>query len=207
MLLVWIALAVLAVATGGFILLLYSPVVVTVDTGTGQMGIRWLALLTYLRPLPWAKGSRQLLLAGIPIPLAALRGSKKRRRARGQPRARRRKHFPFLFRLLRGCFRDSTIRRVLALQLVSLAGGVLRSVELARWRGSLSLPDPALNGMLAGVLAQGDWGPGAGIFVNFTGENALQMEFRLHPDRLAKALLGFLFRLPYKAIYKQCLAS
>ena len=59
MLLVWIALAVLAVATGGFILLLYSPVVVTVDTGTGQMRIRWLALLTYLRPLPWASGSRQ----------------------------------------------------------------------------------------------------------------------------------------------------
>ena len=207
MLLVWIALAVLAVATGGFILLLYSPVVVTVDTGTGQMGIRWLALLTYLRPLPWARGSRQLLLAGIPIPLAALRGSKKRRRARGQPRTRRRKHFPFLFRLLRGCFRDSTIRRVLALQLVSLAGGVLRSVELARWRGSRAFPDPALNGMLAGVLAQGDWGPGAGIFVNFNGENALQMEFRFHLDRLAKALLGFLFRLPYKAIYKQCLAS
>ncbi|MEE8176781.1 MAG: hypothetical protein V3T65_02170 [Acidobacteriota bacterium] len=207
MLLVWIALAVLAVATGGFILLLYGPVVVTVDTGTGQMRIRWLALLTYLRPLPWASGSRQLFLAGIPIPLAALRGSKKRRRARGQPRTRRKKRSYFPFRLLWRCFRDSTIRRVLALQLVSLAGGVLRSVELARWRGSLSFPDPALNGMLAGVLAQGDWAPEAGIFVNFNGENALQMEFRLHPDQLAKALLGFLFRLPYKAIYKQCKAS
>ncbi len=207
MLLGWIALAVLVVAAGGFILLLRSPVVVTVDTASGQMGIRWLTLLTYLRPLPWARGSRQLCFAGIPIPVAALWGSKKRRRDRVQPRTRRRKRSPFLLRLLRGCFRDSTIRRVLALQLVSLAGGVLRSVELARWRGSLSLPDPALNGMLAGALARGDWGPGAGIFVNFTGENALQMEVRFYPGRLAKALLGFLFRLPYKAIYKQCLAS
>ncbi len=207
MLLVWIALAALVVAAGGFILLLRSPVVVTVDTASGQMGIRWLALLTYLRPLPWAKGSRQLLLAGMPIPLAAPRRRKERKRAAVQPRRRRRRHASFLVRLLWRCFRDSAIRRVLALQLVSLAGGVLRSVELARWRGSLSFPDPALNGMLAGVLAQGDWGPGSGIFVNFTGENALQMEVRFYPGRLAKALLGFLFRLPYKAIYKQCLAS
>ncbi len=207
MLIVWIALAALVVAAGGFILLLRSPVVVTVDTASGQMGIRWLALLTYLRPLPWAKGSRQLLLAGMPIPLAAPRGSKKRRRARVQPPGRRRRQALFVVRLLRGCFRDSAIRRALAPQLASLAGGVLRSVELAGWRGSLSLPDPALNGMLAGVLAQGDWGARAGIFVNFTGENALQMEVRFYPGRLAKALLGFLFRLPYKAIYKQCLAS
>ena len=207
MLLVWIALAALVVAAGGFILLLRSPVVVTVDTASGQMGIRWLALLTYLRPLPWAKGSRQLLLAGMPIPLAAPRRRKERKRAAVRPRGRRRRHAPFVVRLLRGCFRDSAIRRALVPQLRSLLDGLLRSVELARWRGSLSLPDPALNGMLAGVLAQRDWGPGAGIFVNFTGENALQMEIRFHPDRLAKALLGFLFRLPYKAIYKQCLAS
>ena len=100
MLLVWIALAVLVAAAGGFILLLRSPVVVTVDTASGQMGIRWLALLTYLRPLPWAKGSRQLLLAGIPIPLAAPRRRKERKRAAVQPRGRRRRHASFLVRLL-----------------------------------------------------------------------------------------------------------
>ena len=74
-----------------------------------------------------------------------------------------------------------------------------------RLSSDISLPDPALNGMLAGALAASNWGGGERrkIQVNFTGENSLFFEFRFHPHRVIKALLLCLPGLPYRAVFKQ----
>ena len=100
------------------------------------------------------------------------------------------------------CLADSTIRRALARQLARLARRIFRSVRLARLESDVSLPDPALNGMLAGALAASNRG-WQGLRVNFVGENSLFFELRFHPHRVFKAFLFFLPGLPYRAVFRQ----
>lgn len=91
----------------------------------------------------------------------------------------------------------------MAAQLGRLAKRLLRSFRLAQFRGNIALTDPALNGMLAGVLAQSRWGRAARVRVNFTGDDSLFCEVRLYPYRIFTALAYFVFGLPYRAIWRQ----
>ena len=72
-----------------------------------------------------------------------------------------------------------------------------------RHLSDISLPDPALNGLLAGVLAASPWSDWAGVRANFNGENSLFLEVRFHPHRVFKAFLFFLPGLPYRAVFRQ----
>src|ERR1051326_9213653 len=67
------------------------------------------------------------------------------------------------------CLRDSAIRRVLANGLANLWKRTRRSFAVTRLRASVSLPDPAWNGILAGVLSQTPLYGAIGV--NFIGEN------------------------------------
>ena len=182
-------------------ILLYCPVVITVDSRSRQAQVRWLAILEYLQPLPGAEHEAVLRVAGRQVHLRPRKPKSERikteRRVRMPQRATA-SLAPFLLR----CLADSNIRRGLVLQLRRLWLGCLRSVVLGRRRSSLSLPDPALNGMLAGILGFSGWGRKLGMGVNFTGENSFELEFRLRPYRMVQALLSFFCGLPIKAIFR-----
>jgi hypothetical protein len=193
---------------------LFSPVVVTVDSGNGQVRVRWLTMLEFLSPLPGTAGEARLSVAGRPfrVPLRK-KGSKiaagrtevsapRRAPVRKTTRTRR----P-LGRFFWRCLSDPAIRRALARQLARLWRQLLRSAALTGWRTSVSLPDPAMNGMLAGALAQYGWGRRLGILVNFSGQNSAVLELRLRPHRVAKAFLFFLSGLPYRAMVREWRAS
>ena len=199
-------------------ILLYCPVVITVDSRRRQVQVRWLAILEYLQPLPGSGNKAVLRVAGRQIQFPPRKPG--RQMPSGEPRAAkegevtpevgppvvhrrsriasRRSLAPFLFR----CLADSKIRRGLAKQLKRFWLGCFRSVVLARSRSSVSLPDPALNGMLAGFLSASGWGRKLGMGVNFSGENSLEWEFRLRPHRMVKAVLSFFCGLPFRAIFR-----
>ncbi|HEV2387821.1 MAG TPA: hypothetical protein VGS20_11265 [Candidatus Acidoferrales bacterium] len=192
---------------------LLSPVVLILDSACREIRVCWLLALEYRRPLPGIRGEPRLLVAGKPIhlrmrkpkpPAPAAAASRPPLEppldfARDEPR---RKH-PRLNRFFMRCLRNSTIRRALARQSVRLVKATLRSAALTRWRASVSLPDPAASGMLAGGLAAAGWGGQARVRVNFQGENSLFFEIRLYPHRLVKAALLFLARLPYRVMFRE----
>jgi len=201
----WIALA-LAVAAG--LLVLFSPVVVSVDTDGTQMQVRWMALRCRVS-LAGGRLETQASFAGLPLQgvVAKIKAKVRRSKEKKPGKQEGKRSSAFLRRVLRACAGDAQIRRAVARQTGNLARGVLRSVELSNWESDLSLPDPAWNGMLAGLLAQQQWkhsGKRCRRFgVNFTGENRLQLEARFYPHRTVKALCGFFLGLPYRAIYRQ----
>jgi hypothetical protein len=80
-------------------------------------------------------------------------------------------------------------------------------VEVSQLHCQVSLPDPALNGMLWGGLASVDAASRAWLQCNFMGRNEVQTEVRLYPRRLVKAVLVFFLQLPYRALLKQWRAS
>ena len=90
----------------------------------------------------------------------------------------------------------------MARQLAKLVRRIVRSVDVARSASDVSLPDPAINGMVAGALAASGWGRRLGIRVNFAGENSLFIELRFHPHRIFKAFVFFVSGLPYRAMFK-----
>jgi hypothetical protein len=182
---------------------LFTPVVLTVDSTSGELQVRWLVAVEYRRPLPGAKGETRLLFAGKPMSLRARAPQAERKRekraaaAASKPRRRRAAPRRFFAR----CLRDSTIRRILIRQGMNLCKGIVRSVELTRWRTCVSLPDPAMTGMLAG-LTQFGWGRRSGVQANFIGENSLFLEARFHPHRCVKPVLSVVTRLPYRAMFR-----
>jgi len=182
-------------------IVVFSPVVITLDSRSRQLRFRWLCVLEFLMPLPWTAGEKRLYFFRRPVPVRERQPAGVREKAAAQasqPPKKRRGWGRFLLR----CLGDSAIRRALARQLAKLVRRISRSVDLARSASDVSLPDPALNGMLAGALAASNWGRRSGIRVNFAGENSLFIELRFHPHRIFKAFLFFLPGLPYRAMFK-----
>jgi hypothetical protein len=210
MIFLWIVIAVLVFAVAVFALLLFSPVVAGVDTQSRRITVHWSFLLGYAGLLPGSQGSRQLMIAGVPMPLPR----RKRRKAnkkkeppvvgRIQARQQRRRKRA---RLLWNCLLDDDIRRALMRRFRGLPADIWEAVEVSRWHSNISLPDPALNGMLWGGLAAVDGGPGTRFESNFLGRNEVHTEVRLYPHRVVKAFLKFFMLLPYRAMYKQWRAS
>jgi hypothetical protein len=180
---------------------LFSPVVVTVDSAARELRVRWLLMIEYVAALPGGKAESRLSIAGNPVTIRP-----KERRQRSEPTStgtetrtqERRAGAGFVFR----CLRNPTIRRVLSKQTAKLVSGILHSVALTRSRVNLSLPDPALTGMLASVLGQSRWGRKLGVGINFAGANSAFCEVRLYPHRVVKTILLFLGGLPYMALYR-----
>ena len=197
----------------GIALLLFcSPVVAIVNTNRGELSVRWTALLRARYPLPGGSGPARLYLAGIPVPFPRFRRKPEKTREK-KPRLAR---FPRIFRFLRYCAADSYLRRAVVVAGGKLARGSLRSFGLSRWHAQVSLPDPALNGMLAGWIAAARatrwfaparWPGGSPVGVNFMGQNWLELEVRFYPYRMALAGSAFVFRLPHRAIVGHWLAS
>jgi hypothetical protein len=184
---------------------LFSPLVITIDSANRQLRVRWLAALEYWRPLPWAEGKAGIGIAGKAIRLPARRGTRKRERKSGIGKTR--KNRARVGRFLRSCLGEPSIRLALSRRLGGLWRGMRRSVTLTCREISVSLPDPAWNGMLAGGLAQSSGIRISAMRVNFTGENGVFLEARLYPHRIARALLLFLIGLPYRAIFREWRAS
>lgn len=191
-------------------IVMFSPVVIAVDSRQRRLSVRWLLALEFQMPLPGAPGRKHFAVFHKPFPVrrrqpaADAAGAKKeepaKAAAQGQKaRSRRRAIGRFFVR----CLGDSDIRRALARQLSMLLRRIFRSVNLARSDADVSMPDPALNGMLAGALAASNPGPLQGLRVNFRGENSLFLELYVHPHRVFKAFLFFLPGLPYRAVFKQ----
>jgi hypothetical protein len=189
------------IALGVVVLLLavvvFSPVLIAVDSRNRQVRVRWLSAVEFLMPLPGTAGEKRLCVFRKLVPLRPkepVKPAAEAPKARGKRRARGR----FLMR----CLGDSAIRRALVRQLARLIRRMFRSADLSRWASDVSLPDPALNGMLAGALAATGWGSRSGIRVDFAGENSLFIEIRFHPHRVFKAFLFFLPGLPYRAMFR-----
>jgi hypothetical protein len=182
-------------AAAAITVLVFSPVVITVDSRRRQLRVRWLRILEYLRPLPGGSGKSGFYVFQKPVPFAARETAKKPK----APKPRKKRRLPARFFMR--CLGNSGIRRKLAQQISKLLKRIFHSVDVARSESEVSLPDPALNGMLAGALASIP--RRLGVRVNFTGENSLFLELRLHPHRVLKAILFFTSGLPYWAMFKQ----
>lgn len=187
-------------------IVVFSPVVIAVDSRARQVRIRWLFVLQFQMPLPGTAGQKLFTAFGRPFPIREQQPASKPPRVKKEkpkkspkPRRKRRATGRFFMR----CLADSNIRRALARQLSLLLRHILRSASLTRADGDVSMPDPALNGMLAGALAASGRGSLSGIGVDFTGQNSLFIELRFHPHRVFKAVLFFFTGLPYWAVFKQ----
>ena len=188
----------------------FSPIMIAVDSRHRQVRVRWLVALEFQMPLPGTAGQKSLTIFRRPMPIRKRQpgteatGVEKERPARAsagvqKSRAKRRATGRFVVR----CLRDSGIRRALARQLSALLRRTFHSARVTRSEIEISLPDPAFNGMLAGVLAAANMPDRSGMRVNFRGENSLFFELRFHPHRVLKALLFFLAGLPHRALFRQ----
>lgn len=189
-------------------IVVFSPIVVTLDSRNRQVRLRWLGVLEFLMPLPGGSGAKHFYVLRKPVRLATRQTVPEQAKAKTPateaapaPKPRKKRRFPTQFFMQ--CLGDSRIRHALARQLWKFGRRVTRSVELSRASSDVSLPDPALNGMLAGALAATPWGRRSNLQVNFSGENSLFLEFRFHPHRVFGACLFFLPGLPYRAMFRQ----
>ncbi|HEX5412210.1 MAG TPA: hypothetical protein VFZ27_10140 [Terriglobia bacterium] len=190
--------------------IVFSPVMVSVDSHHRQVRIRCLFALEFETPLPWTAGPKRFAIFHRPMPLRERQPSTEapgvKKEKSGKPaaevqkaRAKRRATARFLAH----CLRNSGIRRPLARQLSVLLKRISRSANLTRSEIVISSPDPAFNGMLAGVLAAIDPIDRSGMRVNFRSKNSLFFELRLHPHRVLKAFLFFMAGLPHRALFRQ----
>jgi hypothetical protein len=192
------------------LLLLFTPVVVLIDSCRRDVKVRWSFLLSYASPLPGTKGGHRLSVAGIPVPLSTPK-PKAPRKEKEEPgpdrtearRLRRRKTRRFMW----NCLLDGDIRSALMRRFRRLPTDLWDAVEINRWHSDVSLPDPALNGMLYGALAAVNVGPRTRLQCNFIGRNEVRTELRLYPHRVVKAFLLLFLQLPYRAVFKQWRAS
>lgn len=183
---------------------IFSPVVVTVDSRDRLLRIRWLSILEYLRPLPGTSGETRLFVFRRQLTQPARKPEARKAEIKTPKRRRRGKQRgKFLMR----CLGNSDIRHKVAQQLWKLLKRACSSVSLTRQAGSVSLPDPALNGMLVGALAASGWGERSGVQVDFRGKNSLFLELHFHPHRIFKAFLFFISGLPYRAMFRQWRAA
>ncbi|HET9176938.1 MAG TPA: hypothetical protein VFQ24_01100 [Terriglobia bacterium] len=187
-----------------------SPIMISVDSRNRQVRVRWLFALEFQTPLPGAAGQKCFTIFRRPVPFrgrqlsAEAPGVKKKKPAKTaaempRVRAKRRATGRFVAR----CLGDSAIRRALTRQFSTLLRRIFRSANLTRSDIEISTPDPALNGMLAGVLTSIKPVDRSGARVNFRGENSLFVELHFQPHRVLKALLFFLTGLPHRALFRQ----
>lgn len=176
---------------------LFSPLVFTVDSMNWQVRVRWLAAVEYWRPLPGGRGETGMSVGGKAFALPA--GRRKRKRIQMGTGGKK----AMMGRFARRCFGNSSIRPVLAAKARELARGMLRSVSVTCRQICVSLPDPAMTGMLAGWLAQWGGHEEPSYRINFTGENGVLLVGRFYPHRVIKVLLFFLAGLPYRALYRE----
>jgi hypothetical protein len=202
-----IPLVILVVASAILGLLLFTPVVVLVDSRSRDVKVRWSFLLSYVRPLPGAKAGQEsgLSVAGISVPLPRpKRKALTERKGRLGPsaieaRKRRRRMWRFMWK----CVLDGNIRSALVRRFRRLPIALWDAVEVSHLHCEVSLPDPALNGMLWGALAGVDATSGTWLQCNFARRNEVRTEVRLHPHRLVKAVLISVLQVPYRALLKQ----
>lgn len=185
----------------------FSPVVIAVDSRNRQVRVRWLFVMELEAPLPWMPGRKRFTLFHRPIPLRERPTSGPPVEAKAEPSGKptHRKRKRAMGRFFVRCLGDSRIRQTLARQVANFIRRVWGSVRMSRLDSDISLPDPALNGMLAGALAASNWGGGEKrrLQVNFMGENSLFLELRFRPHRIFKAFLLCLPGLPYRAVFRQ----
>jgi len=205
----WIVLAVLVLVSATLTLLMFTPVVVSVDSRRRRARVRWSFLLCYVRPFPGAETGQKLSVAGIlvPLPRPKREAPPKTKEKFGPGRIEAQKHRHKTARLMRNCLLDGNIRSALMRRFRRLPSALWGAVEVSRLHCELSLPDPALNGMLWGGLATVDAASPAWLQCNFMGRNEVQTEVRLYPHRLVKAVLSFCLQLPHRALLKQWRAS
>jgi hypothetical protein len=205
-----IVLIVLFIIAAIVAVVVFSPIIILVDSRNSQVRVRWLSALEFQMPLPGTAGQKCLTIfrRSVPIhqrqPGTEARGEKKQKPAKPaaeiqRARAKRRAVGRFVMR----CLADSSIRRALARQVSMLLRRTFHSANLTRAQIDLSMPDPAFNGMLAGVLAAANVPNRSGMRVNFRDENSLSVELHFHLHRLFKALLFFLAGLPHRALFRQ----
>ena len=206
-----IPLAILIVVSAILTLLVFTPVVVLVDSRSRDVKVRWSFLVSYVSPLPGADTGQELELsvAGISVPLSRPKRKappkRKNKLEQGpiEARKRRRKIGRFMWK----CLLDGNIRHALARRFRRLPIALWDAVEVSRLHCEVSLPDPALNGMLWGALASVDAASRTWLQCNFMGRNEVRTEVRFYPHRLVKAVLFFFLLLPYRALIKQWRAS
>ena len=201
----WIYLVV-AFLAGIALILFFSPLVAVVNTNRRELAVRWTVLFRALVPLPGGSRPARLYLAGIQVPFPRFR--RKKRREKVRKKMPRPELYSRIFRFLRYCAGDRDLRQAVVVAGGKLARGSLHSFGVPRWHAEVSLPDPALNGMLAGWIAATNWiAParttgGGSVGVNFMGRNWLEVEIRFYPYRLALAGGAFVFRLPHWAFLR-----
>ena len=206
-----IPLAILVVVSTVLTLLVFTPVVVLVDSRSRDVKVRWSFLLSYVSPLPGADTGQELELsvAGISVPLprpkreAPTKGKDELGPGPVETRKRRRK----IGRLIWNCLLDGNIRSALVRRFRRLPIALWDAVEVSRLHCDVSLPDPALNGMLWGTLATVDAASHTWLQCNFMRRNEVRTEVRFYPHRLVKAVLFFFLQLPYRALLKRWRAS
>jgi hypothetical protein len=206
-----IPLAILVVISAIVMLLMLTPVVVLVDSCSRDMKVRWSFLLSYVSPLPGAETGRglELSVAGIRVPLAhPKREAPPKRKNDLRPglietRKRRRKTGRFMW----NCLLDGNIRSALVRRFRRLPIALWDAVEVSSLHCEVSLPDPALNGMLWGALATVDATSHTWLRCNFMRRNEVRTEVRFYPHRLVKEVLVFSLQFPYRALLKQWRAS
>ena len=205
-----IPLAILVVVSAILTLLMFTPVVVLVDSRSREVKVRWSFLLSYVRPLPGGETGEELELSvpgiSVPLPRPKRRTPPKRRNKLGPgpiEARRRRKIGRFMWK----CLLDGNIRSALGRRFRRLPIAFWDAVEVSRLHCEVSLPDPALNGMLWGALAAVDAASRTGLQCNFMRRNDVRTEVRFYPHRLVKVVLFFFLQLPYRALLKQWRAS
>jgi hypothetical protein len=202
-----IAVAVSAILT----LLMFTPVVVLIDSRSRDVKVRWSVLLSYAGPLPRAETGQELELtvAGISVPLRRLRREpllgRKNQPGAGPKEAQKRRRG--LRRFVWNCLLDSNIRSALVRGFRCLSKALWDAVQVSRLNCEVSLRDPALNGMIWGALATADASSRTWLQCNFLGKNEVRTELRFYPYRLVKAVLSFFLQLPYRAMRDQWSAS
>jgi len=205
-----IPLAILVVVSAILTLLMFTPVVMLVDSRSRDVKVRWSFLLSCVSPLPGAETGQELELSvagiSVPLPRPKPKAPPKRKNKLGPGpigRRRRRKIGRFMW----NCLLDGNIRSRLVRRFRRLPIALWYAVEVSRLHCKVSLPDPALNGMLWGALATVDAASRTGLQCNFMKRNEVLTEVRLYPHRLVKPLLFFFLQLPYRALLKQWPAS
>ncbi len=120
-------------------IVMFSPVVIAVDSRQRRLRVRWLLALEFQMPLPGAAGRKSFTVFQKPFPVPPQQpaedaaGAKKEKPAKTaaevqKARSRRRAIGRFFVR----CLGDSGIRRALARQLSMLLRRIFRSANLAR---------------------------------------------------------------------------